>query len=78
MVSDILAAFAPGLLETLIILIVWGIPVVVVVLLVRYAFTSNKERQKLRLEVGKLADELERLRKQKENAGTQRPSPESS
>ena len=78
MISDILAAFVPGVLEVLIILIVWGIPVVVVVLLVGHALRSNKERQKLRLEVGKLADELERMRKQKENEGTRRSSPESS
>ena len=53
----------------LIILVVFGIPVVLIVLFVKYLLQSNEERRRLRLEVGKLADELEQVRKQKESGG---------
>jgi len=45
-------------------LIVYGIPVVLIVLIVRHVVRSDKERRRLRLEVSKLADELEQVRKQ--------------
>ena len=48
----------------IVILIVFGIPVLLIVLAVRYALQSNKERRRLRLELGKLADELEKTREQ--------------
>ena len=53
----------------LIILVVFGIPVVLIVLCVKQLVRSNEERRRLRLEVGKLADELEQVRKQKESGG---------
>lgn len=53
---------APGAL--LIILIVLGVPVVVIVFVVRYALRTGRESRRLRLEVGKLADELAQMRKQ--------------
>jgi len=46
--------------------IVLGIPVFLIVFFVRYLSRSSKERQKMRLELGKLADELEQVRKQAE------------
>ena len=46
----------------LIILVVFGIPVVLIVLFVKHLVRSNEERRRLRLEVGKLADELEQVR----------------
>ncbi len=49
----------------LIILVVFGIPVVLIVLFVKHLVRSNEERRRLRLEVGKLADELEQVRKQR-------------
>jgi hypothetical protein len=52
-----------GLVEWIIILIVFGIPVVVVVLVVKYVLQQKRENIRLRLEVGKLADELEQARK---------------
>jgi len=55
----------PGPLELLIILIYLGVPILLIILFVRYLVRSNKERRRLRLEVGKLADELEQVRKQK-------------
>ena len=40
------------------------IPVVLIILIIKYIVRSNKEKRRLRLEVGKLADELEQMRKQ--------------
>ena len=51
-----------GLIITI---VVFGIPVVLIILFVKYLIRSNEERRRLRLEVGKLADELEQVRKQK-------------
>jgi len=65
MINDILAFWMPGPLELLIILIYLGVPILLIILFVRYLVRSNKERRRLRLEVGKLADELEQVRKQK-------------
>ena len=71
MIGDIIGTFAPGppgTIEWLVILVVsviaFGIPVLLVVLFVRYVLRSNRERRRLRLELGKLADELEQMRKQ--------------
>ena len=63
--SGTLALGAIGPWELLIVLIVSGIPVVLVVVFFRLLLRNKKENIMLRLEVGKLADELERLRKQK-------------
>ncbi len=40
-----------------------------VIRLVRYLGSAGKEQKLMRLEVGKLADELEKVQKQKENDG---------
>ena len=68
MVNDVLSFLAPGPLEIIIILAVFGlfvmIPAVLIVLLVVFLLKNNKERQNLRSEVEKLADELEQVRKQ--------------
>ena len=68
MTSDTLAFFTPGPLELIVVLMValvfLAIPVVLIVLAVIYVSRSNKERQKLRLKVEKLTDELEQVRKQ--------------
>ena len=64
MIDDILVAGVPGGFEWLVIVIVLGIPVLLIVLFVRYLSRSSKERQKMRIELGKLADELEQVRKQ--------------
>lgn len=65
MVSGTLALVTIGHWELLIVLIASGIPVVLVVVFFRLLLRNKKENIRLRLEVGKLADELERLRKQK-------------
>ena len=66
MINNMFALWGPGPLELLIILIVFGIPVLVIALVIRYILRNDKEKRKLRLEVGKLADELEQVRKQAE------------
>lgn len=66
MVNSISAYWTPGPIEFIVVLIVLGIPVLLIVLFVRYLSRSNKERQKMRLELSKLADELEQVRKQAE------------
>jgi uncharacterized membrane-anchored protein YhcB (DUF1043 family) len=66
MTNGLIAFAGPGLVEWIIILIVFGVPVLLIVLFIRYLLRSSKERQKLRLELGKLADELEQVRKQAE------------
>lgn len=55
---------APG--GALIVLIVFAIPVVLAILFFRLLLRNKKENIRLRLEVGKLADELEQIRKQKD------------
>ena len=65
MIDNILA-WTPGLLELLIILILFVIPVILIVLFIKYMLRNSEERRKLRIELGKLADELEKLREQAE------------
>ena len=68
MTNNALSFFAPGPIELFTILIVLGVPVVVIVFVVRYALRTGRESRRLRLEVGKLADELEQMRKQAKGA----------
>ena len=78
MISEILAFGMPGAFEWLIILLIFvGIPVLLIVLFFKYLSRGNKERQKLRLELGKLADELEQVRKQAESGKKEEPPAES-
>ena len=67
MLKESLAFFMPGALEVLIILIVIGIPVLLIILLARYCLRNKRENVRLRLEVSKLADELEQARNQKKS-----------
>ena len=64
MIDSFLGFMAPGPVEVLFIFIFLGIPVIIVVLLLRIFLRNKKENVRLRLEVGKLADELEKMRKQ--------------
>jgi len=68
MTNNVLSFLAPGPYELLIVLFVLGVPVAVIVLVVRYALRTGRESRRLRLEVGKLADELEQMRKQTKDA----------
>ena len=54
-----------GAPEALIVLIVFAIPVVAAIKFFRLMLRNKNENIRLRLEVGKLADELEKARKQK-------------
>jgi len=65
MMKDMLAFGTIGVLEALIVLIVFAIPVVLAILFVLLLLRNKKENIRLRLEVGKLADELEQTRKQR-------------
>jgi hypothetical protein len=75
MIEPTLAFMMPGPAEILLILIIFAIPVLLIVLTVRYVLRSNNENRRLRLEVGKLADELEQARKQNKGENNNNPSP---
>jgi type II secretory pathway pseudopilin PulG len=77
MVNSISAFWTPGPIELIVVLIVFGIPILLIVLFVRYLSRSSKERQRLRLEVGKLADELEQMRKKTQGGDKGKSSDES-
>ena len=66
MINNIFAFWTPGPIELLIILIFFGVPVVLIILFVRFLLRNKRENIRLRLEVGKLADELEQMRKHKD------------
>ena len=66
MINNILAFWTPGPIELLIIPIVFGLPVVLVIWFARLLLRNKRENVRLRLEVGKLADELEQMRKKKD------------
>jgi hypothetical protein len=63
MINNILAFWTPGPIEILIILILLGVPVLLIILFFRFLLRNKRENVRLRLEVGKLADELEQMRK---------------
>lgn len=65
MINDSLAFAGPGVWEWLVIILVFGVPVLLIVLFVRFVLRNKRENVRLRLEVSKLADELEQARKQK-------------
>ena len=65
MLNQFLGFGTPGAFEILIILVILGIPITLVIVFVRLLLRNKKENIRLRLEVGKLADELEQARKQK-------------
>ena len=44
--------------------IVYALPIVVIVWLIRYLIRAAQERQRLRLEVGKLAEEVHQIRQE--------------
>ena len=77
MINNILAFFMPGPYELLIILISFGVPVLLIILFARFLLRNKRENVRLRLEVGKLADELEQVRKQVEEGKKDKSSAES-
>ena len=65
MINSILAMWTPGCFE---IVIVLGIPIAIVIWFSKMLSKRKNENIRLRLEVGKLADELEQIRKEKHNS----------
>jgi hypothetical protein len=63
MINNILAFWMPGPWECIVILVVFGVPVLLIILFARLLLRNKRENVRLRLEVGKLADELEQMRK---------------
>ena len=75
MIRDILAwGGMPGGWEFIVIIIVFGIPVLLIILFARLLLRNKRENVRLRLEVGKLADELEQMRKQAKGNEEDNPS----
>ena len=67
--TEILAFGFPGIWELIVLTVMIAlmiVPVVIVIYIIRMLIRNKQENQRLRLEVGKLADELERARKQNE------------
>jgi hypothetical protein len=69
--DDLVAIIAPGIAETLVVVtmmvVMAAAPILVVIWFVRKTLENKRENVKLRLEVGKLADELEQVRKQQQS-----------
>ena len=68
MIENILGFGMPGVIEWIVVLFlglfVLVLPICLFIWLIKSMFRANKERQKTRLEVAKIADELEKIRKQ--------------
>jgi len=69
--NTFLAFIVPGVVETFgiaLVLAVWAVvPILVIFWFARKLLENGRENTKLRLEVGKLADELEQVRKQQQS-----------
>ena len=76
--TEILAFGSSGILKLIIPTVVFAlgciVPVAVVIYVIRLLIRDKQENQRLRLEVGKLADELEQMRKQNESKSGAVPS----
>jgi hypothetical protein len=66
MINNILGFWAPGPFEMLVIIVFLVISIFLIIVFLRLIMRNKKENIRLRLEVGKLADELEQMRKQKD------------
>ena len=70
MTSQIVASFTPGIIELIIPFLVFVIgfilPLAIIIYIIRLLLRNKKENLRLRLEVAKLADELEHIRKGKD------------
>ena len=70
MTNEILAFWTPGPLELIVIFVlffvVFVIPAVLVVLLIIYLVKNNKEKLRLRMEVEKLTEEINKLKQEKQ------------
>ena len=71
MINEILAFWTPGRLELIVIFVlsfvVFVIPAAaLIILFVIYVIRNNKERQKLRMEVEKLTEEVSKLKQERQ------------
>jgi hypothetical protein len=70
MTNEILAFWTPGPLELIIVaivfLVVLVIPVALIIFLVIYLGQNNKERRRLRLEVDRLTEQVNKLKQQQQ------------
>ena len=70
MINDILAFWTPGPLELIFIFVlscvVFVIPAALIVLFIIYLVKNNKERLRLRMEVEKLTEEINKLKQEKQ------------
>ncbi len=68
MINNILGFGTPGAIELIILLFfglfVFVLPICLFVWLITSMLKANRERQKMRIEVAKIGDELEEIRKQ--------------
>ena len=68
--NSLIAFMAPGAAEWVVIAVIFMawliVPILVVIWFVRKTRENKRENVRLRLEVGKLADELEQVRKQQQ------------
>ncbi len=75
--TEITITEAPALLVwilNLLPIVFFALSVAVVIYVIRLLIRNKQENQRLRLEVGKLADELERMRKQNESKSPAAPA----
>ena len=63
---SVLGMWVGGFEWLVVMLIIIVLPIVVIVFIVKSIIRSKREKQRLRMEVGKLADELQQVRKQNE------------
>ena len=81
MIKNILSFGMPGGFEWLVIMFVffflmlfWGLIIFGIIWLVRYLKQSSEEKQRLRMELGKLTDEMEQMRQEIESGAVKRES----
>ena len=81
MVENVLSFGMPGGFEWLVIMFVcfflmlfWGLIIFGIIWLVRYLNRSSEEKQRLRMELGKLTDEMEQMRQDIESGAVKRES----
>jgi len=57
-------AWTPGWMELLVIFFVFIVPVLLIVLFAVFILRSNKKRREVKIELDRLAEELEQMKKQ--------------
>ena len=64
-------SFIPVIMVTVIYAFIFGLIIIGLLRLVKYLSAAGKEQKLIRMELSKLADELERMRKKNEAEGTE-------